>query len=147
MQNIQTNYHLIRYKLWILKNHAEKSWQHRLFEHCKVQKMNHCAICRGVLINLDEFLEHNRNHNPIGDIHCIICRQSIRGDIQLRMHGEYHLDIKNNQFGKSSEEFLIECSTCNMVIQEIAKSQLLGICCKLFRKLRMTSTQNIFCFM
>jgi hypothetical protein len=55
------------------------------------------------------------------------------------MHGEYHLDIKNNQFGKSSEEFLIECSTCKMVIDR--KSQLLGIhskeseileiCCKM----------------
>lgn len=94
--------------------------QHRLLAHCKVQKGNKCAICRHPLGGIDEFMEHCREHgNSINnEINCVICRQSMRGELQMKMHGEYHLDNKEEGMEMDNEQpamELIECLTCKMV--------------------------------
>lgn len=84
--------------------------QHRLFEHCKVPQGNRCAVCRVVLCSLEVFVEHSLAHrNPSNElIDCVICRQSVRGDQQLELHGKYHLGIEEEEAerGRTAEEMV-----------------------------------------
>uniref|UniRef100_A0A183CMA1 C2H2-type domain-containing protein n=1 Tax=Globodera pallida TaxID=36090 RepID=A0A183CMA1_GLOPA len=67
--------------------------QHRLFEHCKVPHGDRCGVCRRPLDSLASFVNHSLAHrNPVNEeVHCVVCRQLVRGDVQLQMHGKYHL--------------------------------------------------------
>uniref|UniRef100_A0A914GWJ3 C2H2-type domain-containing protein n=1 Tax=Globodera rostochiensis TaxID=31243 RepID=A0A914GWJ3_GLORO len=67
--------------------------QHRLFEHCKVPHGDRCGVCRRPLDSLASFVNHSLAHrNPVNEeVHCVVCRQLVRGEVQLQMHGRYHL--------------------------------------------------------
>ena len=92
---------------------------HRLHEHCKVQKGNMCTICRAILADFNDFLEHSQSHNESNDeFNCIVCRQFIRSDQLLRMHGEFHLKpFLNEMMGEenTTSAVMIECATCKKV--------------------------------
>jgi hypothetical protein len=103
--------------------------RHRLLEHCKQPKGSKCAICHANLANLGVFMEHSRAHGAGGssELSCVICRQTIRGDQQLQMHGKYHLlewEERGEEFmaehNESAETLagstaVVECSTCKQV--------------------------------
>ncbi|KAL3076300.1 hypothetical protein niasHS_013571 [Heterodera schachtii] len=80
--------------------------RHRLFEHCKVPYGNRCGLCRCPLESIAAFVEHSLAHrNPVNEeLHCVVCRQLIRGDIQLKMHGQYHLEGAKGEEKEMEEE-------------------------------------------
>ncbi|KAH7708073.1 zinc finger protein [Aphelenchoides avenae] len=68
--------------------------QHRLLNHCMVPKSDRCGVCYKTLAGFEDFLRHSEMHaDGVGEMSCVICRQTVRGDAQLRMHGEYHLSV------------------------------------------------------
>ncbi|KAL3123230.1 hypothetical protein niasHT_006773 [Heterodera trifolii] len=80
--------------------------RHRLFEHCKVPYGKRCGLCRCPLESIAAFVEHSLAHrNPVNEeLHCVVCRQLIRGDIQLKMHGQYHLEGAKGEEKEETEE-------------------------------------------
>ncbi|KAI6234443.1 Zinc finger protein [Aphelenchoides fujianensis] len=65
---------------------------HRLLRHCKVPRSNRCGVCRQDLADLSDFFLHTKEHSSDqADVSCIVCRQTIRNEFLLKMHGDYHL--------------------------------------------------------
>lgn len=83
--------------------------EHRLLNHCKVQKGDQCAVCKEALNSISDFTFHmNKHSDGFGDMNCIICRQGIRNEIQLKMHAEYHLDSDD----------CTKCPTCGDLVPQ-----------------------------
>uniref|UniRef100_A0AC35F7S5 C2H2-type domain-containing protein n=1 Tax=Panagrolaimus sp. PS1159 TaxID=55785 RepID=A0AC35F7S5_9BILA len=111
--------------------------EHRLFNHCKVPKSDRCTVCRQILTGITDFTTHMHLHSDSGlnnnndNMDCIVCRQKIRNDIQLKMHAEYHLDIPFDETSATfspidSSSSTTKCSICNYWIStnELAKHYL-----------------------
>lgn len=82
--------------------------KHRLLNHCKFHKSNRCGVCHENVKGLEDFYTHSRLHTESGnEMSCVICRQSTRGEAQLKMHAEYHL------LGIDEDEIM--CNVCNKV--------------------------------
>ncbi|KAI6182170.1 hypothetical protein M3Y97_00351500 [Aphelenchoides bicaudatus] len=66
--------------------------RHRLINHCKVPKSDRCAVCRSTLLSLEDFFAHTKEHcTDLNEVSCVICRQTVRNESLLKLHGEYHL--------------------------------------------------------
>uniref|UniRef100_A0A914ELY3 C2H2-type domain-containing protein n=1 Tax=Acrobeloides nanus TaxID=290746 RepID=A0A914ELY3_9BILA len=81
--------------------------EHRLFNHCKIPKGDRCAVCHMTLHSYDDFVHHTQMHaTGLSEMSCVICRQTIRGEAQLKMHGEYHLN---------NDDLPTKCAYCDKV--------------------------------
>ena len=66
--------------------------EHKL-THCKVRLRDTCSVCQGPLQNLVAFYEHTKEHfGAGGGSHpCVVCKQTLTSEIELKTHGELHL--------------------------------------------------------
>ncbi|XP_050055632.1 zinc finger protein 423 isoform X1 [Aphis gossypii] len=73
--------------------------EHKL-THCKVATSTVCSHCKMIIDNEDQFHQHLQKHcNPAnansGQVafptSCIICRQTLVSDIEVKVHVHYHL--------------------------------------------------------
>ncbi|VVC33280.1 Zinc finger C2H2-type,Zinc finger, RING/FYVE/PHD-type [Cinara cedri] len=87
--------------------------EHKL-THCKVATSTVCSHCKMIIDNEDQFYQHLQKHcNPVNvngsqvtfPTSCIICRQTLVSDIEVKVHVHYHLS--------RLKEPPAMCSNCN----------------------------------
>ncbi|XP_025425447.1 zinc finger protein 423 isoform X2 [Sipha flava] len=73
--------------------------EHKL-THCKVATSTVCSHCKMIIDNEEQFYQHLQKHcNPVNvngghvtfPTSCIICRQTLVSDIEVKVHVHYHL--------------------------------------------------------
>ncbi|XP_044742100.1 zinc finger protein 423 [Chrysoperla carnea] len=113
--------------------------EHKL-THCKVVSGNCCTQCKATLSTDDQYYTHliqhstaagnSNNNNNSGQIAlpypCVICRQTLISNIEVRMHAQFH--IRNILSTSSTNEF--QCILC---LKSLDKSKLIsggGAICK-----------------
>ncbi|XP_050547699.1 zinc finger protein 423 homolog isoform X2 [Daktulosphaira vitifoliae] len=87
--------------------------EHKL-THCKVVTSTMCSHCKMIIDSEEQFYQHLQKHcNPINingshltfPTSCIICRQTLVSEIEVKVHINYHLT--------RLKEPPVICSTCN----------------------------------
>ncbi|KAJ9590409.1 hypothetical protein L9F63_016570, partial [Diploptera punctata] len=102
--------------------------EHKL-THCKVISGSTCTQCKATLVNEEQFYTHLQQHNNnnnnssssaqgnTNSAHqqvvlptpCVVCRQTLISDIEVRMHARFHL---KNSAALTATEPMYQCCLC-----------------------------------
>lgn len=71
--------------------------EHKL-QHCKVLTSSFCVTCKNQIRNEQQFYSHIQEHNGHGfPTPCVICRQTLTSEVEIRVHSKFHLKNFANQ--------------------------------------------------